>query len=479
MERKPIILNHDTDEGLRQKKYIEKLKQINDRFEIENGRKKKMHVATFGCAMNFHDSEKLKGVLEEIGYVDCDTETEADFVVYNTCAVRENAEQRVYGRIGRLKALKRKNPDLIIALCGCMMQQETVIETLKRSHRHVDIVFGTHNIYRLAELLDTRLTTGKPVFDIWDSYKDIVEDLPTVRKHKFKSSVNIIFGCNNFCSYCIVPYVRGRERSRSVEDILEEVKTLVADGVIEVTLLGQNVNSYGKNLDEPISFAELISKIAEVEGLKRVRFMTSHPKDLSDELIDVMARYDNICKSVHLPFQSGSTEILDKMNRRYTKESYLALIGRIKAKMPDIAISTDIIVGFPGETEEDFLHTLDVLKQVEFDSVFTFIYSKRTGTPAAVLEDQIDEPVIKERFNRLLDIVKDKAYIKSMAHIGNEYKILIEQKNDQQEGMYTGRLDNGHLVHVYGTEDMIGQIHRVRILSGKTFYLIGEIVNEG
>lgn len=426
--------------------------------------------------MNFHDSEKLRGVLEEMGYEPCDSEGEADFIVYNTCAVRENAEQRVYGRIGHLKSLKRKNPEMIIALCGCMMQQDTVIETLKKSHRHVDIVFGTHNIYKLAELLDTRLATGEQVFDIWDSYKDIVEDLPTVRKDKFKSSVNIIFGCNNFCSYCIVPYVRGRERSREPEDIIEEIRTLVSDGVVEVQLLGQNVNSYGKNLKGPVTFAQLLKRITEIEGLERIRFMTSHPKDLSDELIEVMASSDKICKSLHLPFQSGSTRILDRMNRRYTKESYLDLVRRIKAAMPDIALTTDIIVGFPEETEEDFQDTMDVVREVEYDSAFTFIYSKRTGTPAAVIEEQVPEEVSKDRFNRLLELVNGIANKKSLAHIGNSYKVLVEERNRQEDKMCTGRLDNGHLVHVVCEPEMIGKIIDVKITDGKTFHLIGEII---
>jgi tRNA-2-methylthio-N6-dimethylallyladenosine synthase len=448
---------------------------MNEAYEHLTGRKKKMHVANFGCQMNFHDSEKLKGVLSEMGYIETEVEDEADFVVYNTCAVRENAEQRVYGRIGYLKALKRKRPELIIALCGCMMQQDTVIEKLKQSYRHVDIVFGTHNIYKLAELVDTRLTTHEQVFDIWDSYKDIVEDLPTVRKYPFKSSVNVIFGCNNFCSYCIVPYVRGRERSREAQDIIEEVKALVADGVLEITLLGQNVNSYGKNLENPMSFAQLLREIEKIDGLMRIRFMTSHPKDLSDELIQVIASSNKFCKSIHLPFQSGSTDILTKMNRKYTKESYLALVARIKKAMPDIAITTDIIVCFPGETEADFEDTLDVLRQVEYDSAFTFIYSKRTGTPAAVLNEQIEECVIKERFNRLLKVVNTIANKKSLAHIGQVHEVLIEEKNSQQEGMYTGRLDNGHIVHVTGTEDLIGKISKVKIIDGKTFYLVGEL----
>ncbi len=478
MNSKPIIVNHDTDEGLRQKEFIKKIKGINDIFEQKNNRKKKMHIATFGCQMNFHDSEKLKGVLEEMGYEETDTEIDADLVVYNTCAVRENAEQRVYGRIGHLKFLKRKNPNLMIALCGCMMQQDTVIEKLKQSYRHVDIVFGTHNIYKLAELLDTRLTTGQQIFDIWDSYKDIVEDLPTVRKYKFKSAVNIIFGCNNFCSYCIVPYVRGRERSRTSVDIIEEIRTLVSDGVVEIMLLGQNVNSYGKNLDNPLSFAKLLEEIEEVKGLERIRFMTSHPKDLSDELINVMAKSKKICHSLHIPFQSGSTRLLNDMNRMYTKESYLELVNKIKIAMPDIALTTDVIVGYPGETEDDFNDTMDIVSKVEYDSAFTFIYSKRTGTPAAIHKEQISEEIIKNRFNRLLKLVNDIANKKSLAHIGGTYKVLFEEENLQQENMLTGRLDNGHLVHVNASNKLVGKIVDVKIVDGKTFHLIGEL-NEG
>ncbi len=477
MKREPIIVNQDTDEGLRQKKIIERLRADNDAYEMRTGRKKKMHIATFGCQMNFHDSEKLKGVLEEIGYEECDTEGEADFVVYNTCAVRENAETRVFGRVGHLKSLKEKNPDMVIALCGCMMQQDTVIEKLKKSYSHVNIVFGTHNIYKLAELLDTYLETKAPVYDIWDSYQDIVEDLPTVRKYAYKSSVNIIFGCNNFCSYCIVPYVRGRERSRKPEDIIDEVKALVADGVVEITFLGQNVNSYGKNLDEPINFAQLLERIEAIPGLERIRFMTSHPKDLSDDLIQVMAKSTKICKALHLPFQSGSTLLLEKMNRGYTKEKYLELVQKIKKAIPDIALTTDIIVGFPGETEEDFLETMDVVQQVEFDSAFTFIYSKRTGTPAAQFEDQVDEKVVKERFNRLLDKVNTIANKKSVAHVGKVYSVLFEEENTNRKGFISGRLDNGHLVHVQGDVSLIGSVQKVNIVDAKTFYLVGEMID--
>ncbi|MDA3846434.1 MAG: tRNA (N6-isopentenyl adenosine(37)-C2)-methylthiotransferase MiaB, partial [Vallitaleaceae bacterium] len=335
-------------------------------------------LTTMGCQMNAHDSEKLKGVLEAIGYKETDDETLADFVLYNTCAVRENAELKVYGKVGYLITLKRKNPNLLIVLCGCMMQQGTVIQKLKKSYRHVDIVFGTHNIYKLAELIETRLDTKTTVFDIWDEHQEIVEDLPSIRKNKHKASVNIMYGCNNFCSYCIVPYVRGRERSRYMEDIIDEIKELVADGVKEINLLGQNVNSYGLKLEEPTTFAELLEQASLVEGLERLRFMTPHPKDLSDEVIKVMAKSDRISPYLHLPIQSGSTKILKAMNRKYTKEDYLALVDRINKAMPGIALTTDIIVGFPGETEEDFLETLDIIERVRYDSAFTFIYSIRT-----------------------------------------------------------------------------------------------------
>jgi len=475
MERKPIIGNHTTEEGIRQKAFIEKHRQLNAQFELEHGYKKKMHITTFGCQMNVHDSEKLKGVLQGMGYEECESEAEADFVVYNTCAVRENAELRVYGKIGYLKALKEKKPHLMIALCGCMMQQDTVISKLKKSYRHVDIVFGTHNIYKLAELIDTRLETQEQVFDIWDSYKDIVEDLPTIRNQAFKADVNIIFGCNNFCSYCIVPYVRGRERSREPQDIVQEVASLVEDGVIEITLLGQNVNSYGKDLPEPVTFTQLLREIIKLEGLKRLRFMTSHPKDLSDELIKIIASSEKLCNSIHLPFQSGSSKILTKMNRHYTKESYLALVNRIKKAIPDVAITTDIIVGFPGETEEDFQDTLDIVREVEFDLAYTFVYSKRTGTPAAILDDQIPEDVSKERFDRLLKLVKDVGYKKSVALIGKVLEALIEEKKADSD-RYTGRLGNGHLVHVKSDRDIVGELVNVKITGGKTFYVVGDLV---
>ena len=364
----------------------QKVQEISDKL----GRPLTCFISTFGCQMNAHDSEKLLGILLEAGFVE-GTSEESDFVLYNTCTVRENANLRVYGRLGYHHSLKKKNPPMMIAICGCMMQEPEVVEKLKKSYRFVDLIFGTHNVYKLAELLEQRFETGKMVIDIWKDTEQIVEDLPNDRKYAFKTGVNIMYGCNNFCSYCIVPYVRGRERSRQPEDIIREIENAVADGVVEVMLLGQNVNSYGKNLETPVSFAELLRRICRIPGLLRIRFMTSHPKDLSDELIQVMAEEPKICRHLHLPLQSGSTKILQKMNRKYTKEDYLLLVDKLRAACPDISLTTDIIVGFPGETEEDFLETMDVVRKVGYDSAYTFIYSKRTGTPAAVMENQVSE----------------------------------------------------------------------------------------
>ena len=347
-------------------------------------------VFTFGCQMNARDSEKLEGILRTAGYEAADSE-DADFVIFNTCTVRDNANQRVYGRLGELKGRKRRNPSMKIALCGCMMQESSVIEKIRTSYPFVDLIFGTHNIYKFAELLYHSLETEGMLIDIWKDTDRIVENLPVERKYPFKSGINIMFGCNNFCSYCIVPYVRGRERSREPEDIIREIKELTADGVVEVMLLGQNVNSYGKNLNHSMTFAELLQEVEKIEGLRRIRFMTSHPKDLSDELIQVMKNSQKICRHLHLPLQSGSSRILQRMNRRYTKEQYVDLAMKIRSQIPDIAITTDIIVGFPGETPEDLEETIDVVRTVKFDNAFTFIYSKRTGTPAAAMEDQVPE----------------------------------------------------------------------------------------
>ena len=438
------------------------------------GRPLKVCVTTFGCQMNSKDSEKLLGILEEIGYVETDSEN-ADFVIYNTCTVRENANLKVYGRLGYLKTVKQKNPDMLIALCGCMMQEENVVEKIKKSYRFVDIIFGTHNIYKLAELLYSRLTKDKMIIEIQEGTKEIVEDLPMERKYSFKSGVNIMFGCNNFCSYCIVPYVRGRERSRKPEDIVEEIKKLVADGVVEIMLLGQNVNSYGKDFEEKLSFAGLLELIENIEGLKRVRFMTPHPKDLSDELIETIKNSKKICRHLHLPIQSGSTKVLLEMNRKYTKEDYLNLVDKIKTAVPEISLTTDIIVGFPGETEDDFEDTLDVVRKVRFDSAYTFIYSKRTGTPAAKMENQISAATVKARFERLLKEIQGISAQVTLRDLGKTMEVLVDEVNDQNNELVSGRLSNNVIVHFKGDKSLIGKIVDVELEESKGFYYLGRM----
>ena len=456
----------------------EALKQnniINELSKNIKGKGLKYCVSTYGCQMNVNDSQKLEDILEQIGYIKTDQEADADFVLYNTCCVRENAEQKVYGNLGHLKAAKRNNPNLIIALCGCMMQQDTVIAELKKHHKHVDIIFGTFNLYKFPELLQARLETGDPIIDIWEAHEEFVEYLPTTRRHDSQVSINIMQGCNNFCTYCIVPYVRGRERSRKAEDIIVEIKHLVTDGATEITLLGQNVNSYGQTLEEKVTFAQLIREINKIEGLKRIRFMTSHPKDLSDDLIKAMAECDKVCKHIHLPIQSGSTRVLTAMRRRYTKESYLELVSKIKALIPDISLTTDIIVGFPGETEEDFQDTLDIVKQVGFQSAFTYIYSKRTGTPAAIMEDQIDKDVIGDRFDRLMATV-DQVVFENMKQYENKtLEVLVEKQSKNNPEILSGRTGYSTIVHFKGDPSLIGTYVSVRITEGKPYYTLGEL----
>ena len=462
------------NETEKQAYYIAKCKEIISNREKELGRKLKACVATFGCQMNFKDSEKLIGILNEIGYEETEDE-HADLVLYNTCTVRENANLKIYGRLGYLSKLKKENSNMIIGLCGCMMQEEHVVEKIKKSYKFVDLIFGTHNIFKLAELLYERLSGQKSVIDIWQGTTEIVEDLPSERKYSFKSGVNIMYGCNNFCSYCIVPYVRGKERSRKPEDIINEIKKLVSEGVVEIMLLGQNVNSYGKTLENPMTFAQLLQEIEKIDGLKRVRFMTSHPKDLSDELIDVMAHSKIICKQMHLPLQSGSDRLLKIMNRHYDKQHYLEIVDKLRKAIPDIGISTDIIVGFPGETEEDFNETLDVVKKVQYDSAFTFIYSKRSGTPAAEMENQVPQDVVKDRFDRLLKVVNEISSKKTAKYEGTTQLVMAEEVNSHDPELITGRLSNNTVVHFKGTKDLIGQELKVKLLKAKGFYYFGEI----
>ena len=465
-------------ESERQYFFMQKAKEKKEQLEKQLGRTLTFHVTTFGCQMNARDSEKLEGILEEIGYQKTETEEDADFVIYNTCTVRENANLKVYGRLGYLGSIKKKRPHMMIALCGCMMQEPHVVEKLKKSYRFVNLIFGTHNIFKFAELLYTAMDSNRMIIDIWKDTTQIVENLPIDRKYSFKTGINIMFGCNNFCSYCIVPYVRGRERSRQPQDILDEIRKVVKDGVTEIMLLGQNVNSYGKNLDRPITFAQLLEEVVKIDGLRRVRFMTSHPKDLSEELIEVMAAHPKICDHLHLPLQSGSTKVLKEMNRHYTKEEYLQLADRIRAKIPDISLTTDIIVGYPGETEEDFQETLDVVGKVRYDSAFTFIYSRRTGTPAAAREDQVPEDVVKERFGRLLQLVQNISKETCSRYEGTTQEVLVEGMNEQDHTLVTGRMTNNLLVHFPGDASLIGTYCKVHLDTCRGFYYMGTCVRE-
>lgn len=471
-----IDLNSEppAQEPMRQYYFMKKAREIVMEESRKLGRRLTADGETFGCQMNAKDSEKLIGILGTIGFEMIDDES-ADLVFYNTCTVRDNANQRVYGRLGLVHSMKKKNPHKKIALCGCMMQEPDVIEKIQKSYPFVDLVFGTHNIYKFAELLVTMYHSDRMVIDIWKDTDKIVEDLPAQRKYPFKSGVNIMYGCNNFCSYCIVPYVRGRERSRNPKDIIREIEALVADGVVEVMLLGQNVNSYGKTLDEPMSFAGLLQEVEKIEGLERIRFMTSHPKDLSDELIQVMKTSKKICRHLHLPLQAGSTRILTAMNRRYTKEQYLELAHKIRREIPDISLTTDIIVGFPGETAADVDETIEVVKEVEYDNAFTFIYSRRTGTPAAAMPNPVSDAEIKENFDRLLKAVQETARKRVGRLTGEVHRALVEEINEHDSALVSGRLSNNTIVHFPGDASLVGKLVNVKLVEAHGFYYTGEL----
>ncbi len=465
----------DQEEVKRQLAFIEAGRQFVVDLKNKLGRTPTACVTTFGCQMNARDSEKITGILADLGYKIVENE-DADFVLFNTCTVRDNANQKVYGRLGTLHGYKKHNPYMRMALCGCMMQEETAVDKILNSYSFVDLIFGTHNLYKFPELFVQMMTRDITIVDVWESTTKIVEELPIVRKYPFKSGVNIMFGCNNFCTYCIVPYVRGRERSREPEEIVEEIKGLVADGVKEVMLLGQNVNSYGKNLEREIGFPDLLRMVEEIEGLERIRFMTSHPKDLSDDLIACMKESKKICRHLHLPLQSGSSKILKAMNRHYTKESYLELAMKIRKEIPDMAITTDIIVGFPGETYEDIKDTLDVIRQVEYDNAFTFIYSKRTGTPAAIMENQVAKEDIKVWFDEILSLVQECARKRTAMLDGQIADVLVEGMNEQDATLVTGRMSNNTLVHFPGDESLVGSIVNVKLEECKGFYYLGKRV---
>ena len=431
-------------------------------------------VHSYGCQQNVNDGERIKGVLVDIGYGLCDKPEDADLILFNTCAVREHAEQRVFGNVGALKGLKEKKPGLIIGLCGCMANQKHVVEKLRKSYPYVDLVFGVDGIDTLPQLVAQKLQKHKRVLLDPAQRPVIVENIPIRRESEFRAWLPIMYGCDNFCTYCIVPYVRGREKSRKPGDILAEFRSLVEAGYKEITLLGQNVNSYGKGLEEQIDFSDLLNLLCTVPGDYHIRFMTSHPKDASHKLIDTIAAQPKLCKHLHLPVQCGSDRLLQQMNRHYTVEQYLELIDYARKTVPGITFSSDIIVGFPGETEEDFQETLDVIRKSRYSTAFTFIYSKRTGTPAATMENQVPEDVIKDRFDRMLNILNPIVHEGHEEQLGKVMTVFAEEASKQDKTVLTGRADNNMLVHFKGTEDLIGQMVPVKITENKTFYLIGE-----
>lgn len=433
-------------------------------------KEKKAHVITYGCQQNENDSERIRGILINMGYTMTNTNDDADLIIFNTCAVRDNAEQRVYGNIGALRVVKEKNPEMLIGICGCMSQQQHVADYIKKRFPYVDFVCGTHALHKLPQILYS--ANEQRVFDLEESDGDIIENLPHNRESSVIASVSVMYGCNNFCTYCVVPFVRGRERSRDPEDIIKEVEGLAAQGYKEVTLLGQNVNSYSKT-----SFSQLLNMVSEVSGIERIRFVSSHPKDITDELIDTIAENPKVCKQLHLPFQAGSNKVLKDMNRRYTKEQYLGIIRKAKEKVPDIALTSDIIVGFPTETNADFEHTIDVIRQVEFDMLFTFIYSKRKGTPAEKMDFQLTVEEIKSNFDRLLEVQNEISAKKNKALEGTVQKVLVEGVSKNNDKFLSGRTDGSKIVNFAGDKSLIGDIVSVKITNSATWSLTGEIVS--
>jgi tRNA-2-methylthio-N6-dimethylallyladenosine synthase len=456
---------------------LRRQREIMEEIARENrGKELYYHIETYGCQMNVHDSEKVAGMLEEMGYKYTEDLEKADILLFNTCAVREHAEIRVLGRVSQIKELKNKNPNLIIGISGCMMQEKHVVEAIKEKYPHVDIVFGTHNIYKFPELLWQALNSRVQVIDVIEDTQNVIEGLPVKRDSNLKAWVDIIYGCNNFCTYCIVPYTRGREKSRKPEDIIAEVKELAEKGYKEITLLGQNVNSYGKDLGGNITFAKLLYMLNEIKGIERIRFMTSHPKDISDELIYAMRDLDKVCEHLHLPVQAGSNKILKKMNRQYTREHYLEIIDKVRSNIPDIAITTDIIVGFPGETEEDFLETLDLVERVRFDGAYTFMYSKRSGTPAARMPDQVEDEVKKERLIRLIELQNRISLEKSAELKDKVVEVLVEGISKRDPNKLTSRTRTNKVVHFVGDESLIGKLVNVKITETKAWTMQGELV---
>ncbi len=460
----------------RQREYILKLKEACAQFCVQEGHAPVAVTQTYGCQQNENDTERIRGVLHEAGYVFGTDERHADLVIYNTCAVRENAEQKVFGRLGILKHIKESRPHMLVGLCGCMVQQPHITEKLEKTYSHVDLIFGTHALYKLPELLYRAWKTEPRVVDIADSDGKIAEDMPILRETPQKAWVSVMYGCNNFCSYCIVPYVRGRERSRTPEAILSEVRALAGDGCTEISLLGQNVNSYGRDLEGNVDFAELLRMVNAVEGVERIRFMTSHPKDFGDRLIDAIAECPKVCRQLHLPFQAGSDKVLKDMNRRYTKAEYLEKIKKVKARIPGISLSTDVIVGFPTETEADFEETLDVIRQCEFDSIFSFIYSKREGTPAAKMDFALSEAEIHRNFDRLLEAQNEISKRKNEAYVGRIVRVLVDGVSKNDENTLSGRTEEGKIVNFAGDPGLAGRYAEVEIIQAHTWSLNGRFV---
>lgn len=461
------------EEMQQQRNYSAKLREINSNAAVSLGHRPLACTKTYGCQQNENDTERIRGMLRDCGYGFTESENDADLVIYNTCAVRENAEQKVFGRLGILKHMKEERPSMITAVCGCMVQQEHITERIKQKYENVDLIFGTHALYKLPELLYKTITEKHTVTDIEDSPGAIAEDMPIMRESSDKAWVSIMYGCNNFCTYCIVPYVRGRERSRTPEAIISEVKSLVNNGCTEICLLGQNVNSYGKDLDIGVDFSDILRMVNDIDGVERIRFMTSHPKDFGDRLIEAMKDCKKVCRQLHLPFQAGSDKILKDMNRRYTKAEYLEKIEKVKREIPGIALSTDVIVGFPTETNEDFEETLDVLRKVEFDSIFSFIYSRREGTPAAKLDFVLSDEEIHDNFNRLLEVQNEISKHKNEAYVGRIEKVLVDgvSKNDSQT--LSGRCDSSKIVNFKGGRELIGKYVNVKITEAHTWSLNG------
>ncbi len=434
---------------------------------------KKYNMTVFGCQMNERDAETLRGFLDELGYEETGTAKDAGLVIMNTCAVRQKAEEKVFGHIGRLGKLKRDRPEMVIAICGCMVQQEAVAKKIKKRYPFVNLIFGTHNIASFPELLQRAEESGETVLDLWQEAGEVVEGLPVTRKDGIRAWVNITYGCNNFCSYCIVPYVRGRERSRLPEDIITEVSALVDRGYREVTLLGQNVNSYGRDLPEEIDFAALLNRVDAQSEIARLRFMTSHPRDFTEQLAKAIAESPSVCEHVHLPIQSGSNNILDRMNRGYTREHYLGLVDLLRSYVPECALTTDFIVGFPGETEEDFAHTLDMVERVGFDSAFTFLYSPRKGTPAAKMKEQVEPAVQKERFARLLEAQNKWSLVRNKNLVGRTLEVLVEGPSKTEKNVLTGRTRGNKTVNFSGKDEQIGELLMVEITEARTWSLAG------